>query len=50
MPHALVMFVEQGLQEALARGRRASPQKNRLDPKHLGVFPYFAPTNALAQA
>jgi hypothetical protein len=50
MPHALVMFVEQGLQEALARGRRASPPKNRLDPKHLGVFPYFAPTNALAQA
>jgi hypothetical protein len=50
MPHALVMFVEQGLLEALARGRRVSPPKNRLDPKHLGVSPYFAPRNAIAQA
>jgi putative transposase len=44
------MFVEQGLLEALARGRRVSPPKNRLDPKHLGVSPYFAPRNAIAQA
>jgi hypothetical protein len=43
------MFVEQGLLEALARGRRVSPPKNRLDPKHLGVSPYFAPRNAIAQ-
>jgi hypothetical protein len=48
MRHPLVMFVEQGLPEALAKGRRVSPHKNRLDPKHLGVSPYFAPRNALA--
>jgi hypothetical protein len=41
------MFVEQGLPEA-PRGRRVAPHKNRLDPKHLGVSPYFAPRNALA--
>jgi hypothetical protein len=30
------MFVTQGLEEALARGRRVSPRNNRLDPKHIG--------------